>query len=149
MSSLISSSCLIQVAMLRMCFGLIFVGLAVTAHTAQSEDGSFAPDLDILTIQPVHSDAGWLLPYRLKVNIALTRPDDTAIGSGLSNTPQLHLIDEPKKETVWLTDARWQGTPNRDHVSLSPILRFESKGEMIEIRPRLHSVWVGWRQAFP
>jgi len=36
-----------------MCFGFVFIGLAVVAHTAQTEEGSFAPHLDILTIQLV------------------------------------------------------------------------------------------------
>lgn len=148
--SLISGSCFIQAAMLRMCFGLVFVGLAVVAHTAQSEEGSFAPDLDILTIQPVRSVADWLLPDRLNTNVALTRSADTAsVWSGFSNTPRLHLVAEPKKEAVWSTDARWQVTPDSDRVSLSTLLRFESKGERIEIRPRRHSVWFVWRKAYP
>lgn len=141
----------IQVAMFRICFGLAFVGLAVAAHTAQSEESSFAPDLDILTIQPVRSDADSLLPYRLNMNIALTRSVDTApIGSGFSNNaPRLHLIAEPKKEAAWSTAARWQVTHDSDSISLSPLLRFESKGERFEIKPQRHSVWVRWRKAFP
>lgn len=150
MSTLISGSCSFQAVMLRMCFGLVFVGLAVAAHTAQSEESSFAPDLDILTVQPVRSDTDSLLPYRLNMNIALTRSADTTpAGSGFSNAPRLHLIAEPKKETAWSTDARWKTTPDSDRISLSPLLRFDSKGERIEIKPRRHSVWVGWRKAFP
>jgi hypothetical protein len=41
MSSLIPGSCFIQEAM-HMYFGFVFVGLAVVAHTAQSEESSFA-----------------------------------------------------------------------------------------------------------
>lgn len=150
MSNFISGFCFIQVATLRICFGLVFAGLAVAAHTAQSEESSFAPDLDILTIQPVRSDADSLLPYRLNMNIALTRSADTApVGSGFNNAPRLHLIAEPIKEAVWPTAARWQVTPDSDRISLSPLLRFESKGERFEIKPRRHSVWVGWRKAFP
>jgi hypothetical protein len=50
MSILFPGSYFIQEAM-HMCFGFVFVRLAVVAHTAQSEEGSFAPNLDILTIQ--------------------------------------------------------------------------------------------------
>jgi len=150
MYSLISGSCFIQVAMLRMCFGLVFVGLAVAAHTAQSEESRFAPDLDILTIHLANSDADSLLHYRLNANVALTRSAETApIGSGFSNAPQLRLIAEPKKETVWPIHTHWQVTSDSDRASLSPLLRFESKGDRIEIKPRRHSVWVGWRRAFP
>jgi hypothetical protein len=41
MSSLIPGSCFIQQAM-HLCFGFVFVGLAVAVHTAQSEEGFFA-----------------------------------------------------------------------------------------------------------
>lgn len=150
MSSLISSgSDFIQAVMLRVCFGLVFVGLTVAAHTAQSEENPFAPDLDILTIQSVRAN-GDLLTYRFNASITLTRSADTApAGSGFSNTPQLHAVAEPGKETVWPTNSRWQVTPYSDHVSLSPALRFESKGGRFEIKPRRHSVWFGWRKTFP
>jgi len=145
----ISGSCSIQAVMLRMCFGLVFVGLAVAAHTAQSEESSFASDLEILTIQPVRSDAVWPHPYRISMNIALTRSADTTpIGSGLSYTPRLHPVANPKKETTWPTNARWQIARNSDRISLSPLLRFESEGERIEIKPRRHSFQVVWRKEF-
>ena len=132
-------------------FGFVFVGLAVAAHTAQSEEGSFAPNPDILTIQLVRSDADWLLPYRLNTNVALTRSEDSApAGSGFSNTPRLFLVAEPKKEAVWSTNARGQITSDSGRASLSPLLLcFESKQERLEIKPRRDSVWVVLRKAFP
>jgi hypothetical protein len=126
--------------------------LAVVAHTAQSEEGSFAPTPDILTTQLVRSDANWLLPYpyRLNTNVALTRSEDFApAGSGFSNTPRLFLVAEPKKEAVWSTNARMQITPDSGRASLSPILRDESKGEPPEIKPQRHSFWTVWRKALP
>lgn len=151
MATLISGSGSSQAVMLRMCCGLLFVVLSVAAHKAQSAESSFAPDLDILTIQPTHSGADRLLSYRFNINIAFTRLTDTASAGPVSgnNAPRLHIIAEPKKEAAWSTDARWKTTPDSDRISLSPLLRFESKGERIEIKPRRHSVWVGWRKAFP
>ena len=132
MSSLIPGSCFTQEAM-HLCFGFVFVGLAVAAHTAHSEEGSFAPNLDILTIQLVRSDADWLLPYRLNTNVALTRSEDSApAGSGFSNTLRLFLVAEPKKEAVWSTNARRQITPDSGCSSLSPLLLcFQSKQETL------------------
>jgi D-alanyl-D-alanine endopeptidase (penicillin-binding protein 7) len=136
MSSLIPGSCFIQEAM-HLCFGFVFVGLAVAAHTAQSEEGSFAPNPDILTVQLVRSDADWLLPYRLNTNVALTRSEDSApAGSGFSNTPRLFLVAEPKKEAVWSTNARGQITSDSGRASLSPLLHNESKEEPLEINPQ-------------
>ncbi|MDD5300350.1 MAG: hypothetical protein PHD65_07630 [Gallionella sp.] len=150
MSNFISGSGFIQAAMLRICVGLIFVGLAVAAHTAQSEESPFAPGLDILTIQPVRASADRLLPYHLNASITLTRSAEAApAGSGFGNTPQFHIVAEPKKEAVWSTNARWQIAPDSDRISLSPVLRFESKEGRFEIKPRRHSVWFGWRKTFP
>ena len=148
MSNFISGSRLIQAAMLRMCFGLMFVGMAVAAHTAQSEEGSFARDLDILTIQPGYSGADWLFPYQIKTDIVLARAESTApVRSGLSSTLRLGLVAEPKKETVWPTNARWQITPDSNRASLSPLLRFGSQEGLLEITPRRNSVWAVWRKA--
>jgi serine-type D-Ala-D-Ala endopeptidase (penicillin-binding protein 7) len=135
MSNFVSSSYYIQEA-IQLFFGFVFVGLAVAAHAAQSEEGSFAPTPDILTTQLVRSDADWLLPYpyRLNTNVALTRSEDSApAGSGFSNTPRLFLVAEPKKEAVWSTNERGQVTSDSGRASLSPLLRDESKGEPLEI----------------
>lgn len=148
MFSPISSSCFIQVVMLRICFWFVFAGFTVAAHTARSEEGSFAPDLDVLTIQLVRSDADWLLPYRLNTNVALIRSEEiSSVGSEFSNTPRLHLVAEQKN--LWSTSARWQIISNSDHTSLSPLLRFESKEERLEIKPQRNSIYVVWRKALP
>ena len=150
MSNFISSPRFIQAAMLRVCFGLMSVGLAVAAHTAQSEEGSFARDLDILTIQPEYSGADWLFPYQINTNIALTRSGDAApAGSVSSKTLRLRLIAEPKTEAGWTSNARRKTASDGERTSLLPVLRFESKGERLEIKPRRSSIWVVWRKEFP
>jgi membrane-bound lytic murein transglycosylase D len=126
---------------MHLCLGFVFVGLAVAAHTAQSEEGSFAPNLEILTTQLVRSDADWLLPYpyRLNTNVALTRSEDSApAGSGFSNTPRLFLVAEPKEEAVWSTNARGQITSDSVCSSLAPLLLcFKSKEETLALNSPL------------
>ena len=153
MSSLIPDY-LFQAAMLRMCFLVLFIGLTVAVHTAQAEEGLFPPDLDILAVQAVRADTYWLFPYRINTHFMLARSEDAApVGSVFSNTPKLHFVAEPKRETLWPTNERWQLTSGSDHdagrISLAPVLRFESKGEQIEIKPRRKSIWIVWRKAFP
>jgi D-alanyl-D-alanine endopeptidase (penicillin-binding protein 7) len=140
MSNFVPGSYFIQEAM-HLCCGFVFVGLAVAANTAQSEEGSFAhtPEMEILTAHLVRSDADWLLPYscRLNTNVALTRSEDSApAGAGFSNTSGLFLVAEPKIEAVWSTDALRQITSDSGRASLSPLLRDESKGEPLEINPQ-------------
>lgn len=150
MYNLISGSCSIQATMIRMCFGLVFVCLAVVAHTAQSEEISFAPDMDILTIRTVSAGADRIFPYRFNANIALIRSTDAVPAvSVFSNTPRLYIVAEPKREITWPTNAQWQIASDSNRVLLSPTLRFESKGERFEIKPRRHSIWAGWRKEFP
>lgn len=89
MSDFISYFRVIRVAMLRMCCGVIFVGLVVVAHKAQSEEGFFARDLDILTIQPVFSGTDLMFSNRIKTDSAFSRSDNIApVESGVSNTLQ-------------------------------------------------------------
>jgi serine-type D-Ala-D-Ala endopeptidase (penicillin-binding protein 7) len=138
MSNFVPGSYFIHKAM-HLCCGFLFVGLAVAANTAQSEEGSFAPAPDILTVQLVRSDADWLLPYscRLNTNVPLTLSEDSApAGSGFSNTSGLFLVAEPKIEAVWSTNALRQITSDNGRASLAPLLRDESKGEPQEISPQ-------------
>lgn len=142
----------IQTAMRRICSGLLFAGLVATAHIAQSEENHFAPDLDILTIQPVRTDNDRLIPYRLNARLALSRSTDSApADSKFNNTPRLYLVAASNKDAAWSTNARWQIAPSgdQDRISLSPILRLESKGERFEIKPRRHSIWFAWHKTFP
>lgn len=137
-----------QTFMLRICSGLVLAGLTVAAHKAQSEEGSFAPDLEILTIQPTRSGTGWLIPYRLKANFPLNQSADVvSTDAAPDNMPKLHLVAEPKKPASWPTSSGWQTAPGNDRAILSPILRFESKGERLEIKPYRRSLWVVWRQS--
>ena len=143
MPNLISGFCFIRTTTICMCYGLVFVGLAVAAHTAQSEENFFAPDLDILSVQLAHSDASWRLPYRINTNVVLARPADTSpTGSGFSNTPRFQLIAEPKKEAIWPINANRQQTYDSGRILLPRLLSVEFKGERANItfRPRSVSI---------
>lgn len=134
MSNLISGSCFIQTAALRICFGLLFV---IAAHSAQSAKGSFAPDMDILSIQSVRSNADWLYPYQFSAGVALTRsPDSAPIGLVLGSPPQLASIAKPQPEAVHV----WQQAYDGDHVSLPRFLRIELEGEQVNIAFRPKSI---------
>lgn len=149
MSDFISYSRFIRVTMLRMCCGVIFVGLVVVAHKAQSEEDFFAHDMDILTIQAVFSGTGLMFPNQIKTDSFLSRPDNIApVEPGPSKTLRLGLVAETKANTAWAANAQWQIAPGSNRASLSPFLRFESKEGQIDIKPRRHSIWVVWRKAF-
>ena len=149
MSSLIPNSCFTQEVM-HVCLGVVFVGLAIAAHTAQSEEGSFAHNPDILTTKLVSSDTDWQPSYRLNTNVALNRSEDSApTGLGFSGTPRLFLVTEPKKEADWSINVQKQIPSGSNCSPLSPILCFDSKEERPEIKPRRDSFWVVWRKALP
>jgi hypothetical protein len=148
MSSLISSSNLIQEAM-QIDLWFVFVGLAVAAHTAQSEEGSFAIKEETLLIKPVSSDTHWLPSYQLNTNVALNRSKDAVpTGAGFSSTPRLLLVAEPKKEDGWSINIQKQIPSNSD---CSPLLShpcFDSKEERPDIKPQRESFWFVLRKAF-
>jgi hypothetical protein len=148
MSSLISSSNLIQEAM-QVGLWFVFVSLAVAAHTAQSEEGSFALKKDILSIKPVSSDTHWQPSYRLNTNVALDRSKDAApTGVGFSSTPRLLLVAEPKKEDDWSINIQKQIPSNNDCSPMSSLLCLDSKEERPDIKPQRDSFWFVLRKAF-
>lgn len=119
MSILVSGFCFIQAVILRVCIFLVFAG------------------------------ADRLFPYRLNLKVAFTRAAKNApFGSGFGNTPMLEHIADPAKETIWPTNALWQFTPDNAPVSLRTLLRFDSKDERFDIKPKRHSFSVEWRKSF-
>lgn len=149
MSDFISYLRSTRAGVLRLCSGLVFICLVAVAHKAQSDENFFARDLDILTILPLYSDTDSVFPYQVKTGVALSRPDDMpSAASGLGGTLRLGLVAETKGDAAWSKNAHWQIAHDSDRVSLSPILRLESKGGRFEIKPRRHSIWVVWRKAF-
>lgn len=143
MFNLISGSCLIRAATLCIGFGLLYAGLAVAAHAAQSEEDSFASDLEILTIQHTRSGADWLPPYKFGASVVLTRSPDTApIGSGFGSAHQALAIAKPQQETIHAINAHWPQSYDSDRVSLPRLLRVEFKVEQVKITFRPQSALI-------
>lgn len=134
---------LIQAAMLRMCAGLLFIGLAVAAHTAHSEEGSFAPGLDILTIQLARADADRLPAYQLDANVAFTRsPVAAPDWLGLTSPPQSRPATNPETDAAQATSSHWRQTYDNYLISLQRQLSigFKFRGEQTSIALQPHSV---------
>jgi len=148
MSSLISGSNLIHEAM-HVGLWFVFFGLAVAAHTAQSEEGSLAVKKDISSIKRVSSDTHWQPSYWLNTNVALNRSKNVApTGVGFSSTPRLFLVAEPKKEDDWSINIQKQIPSNSDCSPSSSHLCFDSKEEQPDIKPQRESFWLVWRKKF-
>jgi len=147
MSIHIFDSRLIQAAMLRMCVGVLFVGLAVTAHTAQSEEDSSAPDLNILSVQLARADAE-LPTYQLNANVAVSRSSVIAPGKfgfgkfGLFNSPPSHLSTNPETLSAQVPSTQWRQTDDNYLVSLQRHLSVEFKfgGGQTNIALQPHSI---------
>lgn len=139
MSTLISGSCLIQAAMLRVGFGLVFVGLVGATQAAQSDEDFFVPKHNLLTTRLVHSSTDFLPPYQFSASVVLTRLPDTApIGFGVGSAFQLSSAAKPKQETAKATNALWQQAYDDGHISLPRLLSVELKEERVNttFRPR-------------
>lgn len=148
MSSLISSSNLVQETM-QVGLWFVFVSLAVAAHTAQSEEGSFVLKRDILLIKPVSSNTYWLPSYQLNTTVALNRSKDAEpTGAGFSSTPRLLLVTEPKKEDGWSINIQKKIPSSSDCSALSSHLCLDSKEERPDIKPQRESFWFVLRKAF-
>jgi hypothetical protein len=82
--------------------------------------------------------------------IALGRSENAALSDArFGNTLRPQGIAEPKQETLWPTEEHWKIAPLNERVSLSALLRYESKGDRISIKPQRHSIRFEWRKSFP
>lgn len=148
MSRLISGSKLIHEVM-QAGLWFVLVSLAVAAHTAQAEEGSFALRKDIVSIKSVGSEAHWLPSYRLNANVGLNRSKDAApTGAGFSSAPRLLLVAEPKKEDDWSLNIQKQIPSGNDCSHLSSHPCFDSNDEGPDNKPRHDSFWLVLRKTF-
>jgi len=120
-----------QAVMLRLGFGLVLIGYAITSHAVQPEAGNFAPGVDLLTIP---------LAYSVTANNRV--PDRFGL-AGSSNLPEYFKLE---KIASWVASIRWHLTADDNRASLSPHLRIESRETRIEIKPIQRSVWMVWRR---
>jgi hypothetical protein len=135
---------------LRACFCLVLAGLLATSYSAKSEEGFFAPGLEVVTIQSAISNTAAQHTYRVSAIIALGRSEDAALSdTRFGNTPRPQGVAEAKQETLWPTEEHWKITPLNERVSLSALLRYESKEDRISIKPQRHSIRFEWRKSFP
>jgi hypothetical protein len=149
MSSLIHGSYFIQMAM-HVCLGFVFVGLAVTANSAKSEESSFASKPDISKILRVGSETDWPPSYRLDTNVALSRLENPVPPSiGFNNTPRIFLVTEPKKEAEWSINIQKQIPYGSNCSPMSTLLCFDSIEERPDTKPLRDSLWFVWRKVFP
>jgi hypothetical protein len=120
---------------LRVCFCLALVGLLATPYPAKSEEDFFAPGLEVATIQSAISNTAEQHSYRVSAIIALGRSENAALSdTRFGNTLRPQGIAEPKQETLWPTEEHWKIAPLNERVSLSALLRYESKGDRISIK---------------
>lgn len=149
MSTLIPGSYFVQDAM-QICVWLVFLGLAVAAHTAQSEEGEFAIEKDTVTNQFASPETHWQPSYRLNTaNVTLNRSKDAVpSGTGFSSTPRLSLLAEPKKEDDWSVNIQKQIPTSSNCTSLSSLMCLDSKDEGPDNKPKQDSFWFVLRKAF-
>jgi hypothetical protein len=129
-----------QAAMLKLGFGLVLVGYAISSHAAQPGVDDFAPGADVLSIPLAYSIIG-----------NDRAPDPGANHNapdrfGFGKLPNLRPYFNLQKVAAWVASIRWHMTEENNRASFSPRLRVESRGTLISIRPRSHSITVEWHR---
>ena len=129
---------------------LLLLGTAVVANAAEPENGAAPKYVDLATVELMQFDTAGLVrpsPYRLSLGIVPIRSANNAflepgIGAALRPVP---LVER---------NAVWASNDNRSRLidselGLGPLLRLETKGERLELKPRRHSFSVQWHKSFP
>ena len=131
--------------------GLLLLGMAFVAN-ATEPDGALFRNSELPTLQIVQFDSAGqerATPYRFILSVAPTPSGDaTPFGSGFDSTSRLPVASERHKEISWVEKTNRAEVFGRDRASLLPLLRFESKGERLEIRPQRHALSIKWRMTF-
>ena len=88
-------------------------------------------------------------PYQLILGIVPIHAveNHAVVGNG-EPTSRLAIAIEVKQEIEWKTSSNVIQFGDSARTSLLPVLRFESHGGGIEIKPRRHSLSIGWRIDF-
>jgi hypothetical protein len=138
--------------MLRICFGLLLVGLTAAAHASEEKGGKvFTPESDQTATQLARSDAGVLFPYKQgKDSVVLNRTAVAATanaalsGSGTGSASDPFPFSQPENETAPATEAahlRNYGGRNR-FLTLARHKRIEFNGEQFKVTLRQDSALI-------
>jgi len=148
MSSLTHSSDIVQFAQ-HICAWIVILGLAFSAQTAQSEEGSFTVKKNISAPKIVSLETYWQPSYQLSQNVApnhsiATPPTDAEF----SNSPRLLHFSEPQQKDDWSINIQKQTPSSGDCAPLSSLLCLDSKDEQPDINAQQESFWFVFRKAF-
>lgn len=139
--------------MRRLGSGLLLLGMAVMAHAAGIENSDFFRDSDLPAIQVAQFDTNRLArttSYRLTLSIVpIHSASAVPFGAGFGGTSILPPVIEPPiagATRTHLTRFFDRGSPS---PAMLPLLRLESKGERLEIKPRRHSLSIQWSKTLP
>lgn len=128
--------------------GLVLLGLAFAAQAAAPENNAFLHDSDLPNVQiaqfnldgPVRARS-----YRLSLSIVPVRTtNNTPFGSAHNSAYQVPPMAERGKEIAWATDDSRKHFFGGQHSISVPLLRLETKGERLELRPRRNSLSIQW-----
>ena len=143
--SFVSGSCFIRAVMVRLGLLFVLVGLVTMAKAAETEEGFFAPKLNLLTTQFNQTGTDFLPPYLLSASVEIAPPLNSApIGLGLGRSFQLPSDSKPQQVPGRAMNMHWQRTYDDIRDSVLDHVRFELKGERtnISFQPGLVSIEV-------
>ncbi|MGB9094785.1 MAG: hypothetical protein WCB93_11785 [Gallionella sp.] len=126
--------------MLKLGLGLMLVGYAIASHAAQAGFDESAPGVDVFSLPLAYTITGVDRASDLGTNDQL--PDRFGFGK----LPNLRPYFDLKKMAAWVSSIRWHLSEQDNRVSIAPRLQVESRDNLIDIRPRSHSITVEWHR---
>ena len=136
------------------CLAVVLVLLSITlaARAAEPADHVSMRTSDLLSVPLVAFEAvrpTHTRPYQLILGIVPVHAvENRAFVRNGDPTARLAIAIEAKQEIEWKASSSIIQFGDSARTSLLPVLRFESHGGGIEIKPRRHSLSLGWRMDF-
>ena len=128
---------------------LVFLLITLAAHAAEPEDHVSIRTFDLISVSFVNFEIARPMhphPFQMMMRIMPTPGVDThPFGRYGDSTSRLAIAIEAKLEIEWKSSSNVTQIGDRTRASLLSVLRFESRGERIEVKPRRHSLSIEWR----
>lgn len=128
---------------------LMLLSMALAAHAAEPANRVSMRTSNLISAPLVAFEAAGPTParsYQLILSIVPASAAEThPFGQNGDSTSRLAIAIEPKPEIEWKASSSMTQFGDSARASLSSVLRFESHGGIIEIKPRRHSLMIEWR----
>ncbi len=137
--------------MYRLDFAALFCAMAAATAGQAAETSLLLSEFGASTAAELQASADGQprnKPYRLTLSLVPVRyPEANRFGPGFSSVSRVSPAVDAQPEVAWAGGDSATRYVDGARAAWLPLLRFETKGERLEFKPRRHSLSIQWTKA--